>query len=200
MTDADVDGSHIRTLLLTFFYRNMRVLLEKGYIYFAEPPLYKLTTRKASVYIKDDDELEKHLVDIAIQGATIENKNGGTLAGIELLGLVKNYKAVSTTIERLSRRYEAAVLWALKDIPALEGGARATVTDAERWAERLTHQLTSGATKHLSATYNIRAADQIAANGSWAILVESESHGQFRRTTLESRFFDTGEYLSLIHI
>ncbi|MBL10858.1 MAG: DNA topoisomerase (ATP-hydrolyzing) subunit B [Acidiferrobacteraceae bacterium] len=197
MTDADVDGSHIRTLLLTFFYRNMRVLLEKGYIYFAEPPLYKLTTRKASVYIKDDDELEKYLVDIAIQGATIENKNGGTLAGIELLGLVKNYKAVSTTIERLSRRYEAAVLWALKDIPALEGGARATVTDAERWAERLTHQLTSGATKHLSATYNIRAADQIA-NGSWAILIESENHGHFRRTTLESRFFDSGEYQGIV--
>tara|TARA_B100000029_G_scaffold46468_3_gene42810 strand:+ start:1292 stop:3703 length:2412 start_codon:yes stop_codon:yes gene_type:complete len=197
MTDADVDGSHIRTLLLTFFYRNMRVLLEKGYIYFAEPPLYKLTARKASVYIKDDNELENHLVDIAVQGATIENKNGRTLAGAELLDLIQNHKTVSTTVERLSRRYEGAVLWALKDIPPLQGGARAMAADIRKWAETLTHQLTGKTSKHLSTSYNVQAVDP-TNHYDWTILIESETHGHFRRTTLESRFFDSGEYQAIV--
>lgn len=125
MTDADVDGSHIRTLLLTFFYRHMPELLDRGYIYFAEPPLYKITTRKMSVYIKDDEEFQQQLLQSAMDGAAIVAAGGKTLAGPELITLSKEYLAVRTAITRLRRRYEPAVLWALAETAPLLGGARA---------------------------------------------------------------------------
>ena len=107
MTDADVDGAHIRTLLLTFFYRQMPEVLERGYLYIAQPPLYKAAKGKSSRYLKDDAEMEAFLVDEGVDGATLDLPNGERLAGADLRALVMTAKGAKANIERLSARAPA---------------------------------------------------------------------------------------------
>ena len=196
MTDADVDGSHIRTLLLTFFYRHMRALLDRGFIYFAEPPLYKLTARKSATYIKDDEELQRYLIKSAMAGAAIKTGAGQQLSGSDLMALVKDYQSVKTAIERLSRRYEPTVLWALGEIGVLEGGARATKEDAQISANELRRRLESSTLGLESIAYTVNLVEK-ENQEDWEIVVESDRHGQFRNTRLESRFFESSEYRAI---
>jgi len=107
MTDADVDGAHIRTLLLTFFYRQMPQVLERGYLYIAQPPLYKAAKGKSSRYLKDDSEMEAFLIDEGVDGAVLELSSGERLAGNDLLALVQSSRAAKAHIERLSGRAPA---------------------------------------------------------------------------------------------
>jgi len=107
MTDADVDGAHIRTLLLTFFYRQMPQVLERGYLYIAQPPLYKAAKGKSSRYLKDDSEMEAFLIDEGVDGAVLELSSGERLAGNDLLALVQFSRAAKAHIERLSGRAPA---------------------------------------------------------------------------------------------
>ena len=107
MTDADVDGAHIRTLLLTFFYRQMPQVLERGYLYIAQPPLYKASKGKSSRYLKDDSELEAYLIDEGVDGAVLELSTGEQIAGADLLALVQIARGARANIERLSARAPA---------------------------------------------------------------------------------------------
>jgi DNA gyrase subunit B len=107
MTDADVDGAHIRTLLLTFFYRQMPELIERGYLYIAQPPLYKATKGKSSRYLKDDLEMEAFLFHEGVDGASLDLANGERLMGGDLERLVKEARAAKTLVERLSARAPA---------------------------------------------------------------------------------------------
>jgi DNA gyrase subunit B len=107
MTDADVDGAHIRTLLLTFFYRQMPELIERGYLYIAQPPLYKAAKGKSSRYLKDDTELEAFLFHEGVDGASLDLANGERLAGSDLERLVVEARAAKTLVERLSARAPA---------------------------------------------------------------------------------------------
>jgi DNA gyrase subunit B len=107
MTDADVDGAHIRTLLLTFFYRQMPELIERGYIYIAQPPLYKAAKGKSSRYLKDDTEMETFLVDEGVDGAELDLTNGERLTGRDLLALVQTARQARANIDRLSSRAPA---------------------------------------------------------------------------------------------
>ena len=107
MTDADVDGAHIRTLLLTFFYRQMPQVLERGYLYIAQPPLYKASKGKSSRYLKNDAEMETFLVDEGVDGAVLQLASGEQLAGADLLALVETAKGAKANIERLSARAPA---------------------------------------------------------------------------------------------
>ena len=114
MTDADVDGSHIRTLLLTFFYRQMPELVERGHIYIAQPPLYKAKQGKEEVYLKDDYELKQHLLRVALKGAEFTPGTGLPPLAAESFGNVaREYLMAEAVIERLARAIEPAALRAM---------------------------------------------------------------------------------------
>ncbi|MEO6065894.1 MAG: DNA gyrase subunit B, partial [Lysobacterales bacterium] len=120
MTDADVDGSHIRTLLLTFFYRQMPVLIERGHIYIGLPPLYKIKQGKQELYLKDDAALAAYLINNAVDEAELRYApEAPPLRGQGLAQLLNDYQLALDQISRLSHRYDAGVLRALVDVPRL---------------------------------------------------------------------------------
>ena len=107
MTDADVDGAHIRTLLLTFFYRQMPEVIEKGYLYIAQPPLYKAAKGKSSRYLRDDAEMDEFLIDEGTDGAVLRLASGEEIAGNELANLVREARTAKAFIDRLAARAPA---------------------------------------------------------------------------------------------
>jgi DNA gyrase subunit B len=113
MTDADVDGSHIRTLLLTFFYRQMPELFEKGYLYIAQPPLFRVRRGKKDLYLKNQAQLDQHLVEHGIEGLTVKSSNGFEIRGVPLLNLAKRLRTVRSVLSRLDRRVDRRVAAAL---------------------------------------------------------------------------------------
>ncbi|MEO6341080.1 MAG: DNA topoisomerase (ATP-hydrolyzing) subunit B [Caulobacteraceae bacterium] len=130
MTDADVDGAHIRTLLLTFFFRQMPQLIERGYLYIAQPPLYKAAKGKSSRYLKDDAEMEAFLFEEGVDGASLDLPSGERLTGGDLARLVKEARSAKAMIERLSARApafaveQAALAGLLGDKPDIAAAAR----------------------------------------------------------------------------
>jgi DNA gyrase subunit B len=113
MTDADVDGSHIRTLLLTFFFRQLPQVIEEGYLYIAQPPLYRVRKGKKDLYLKDDASLERFLLENAIEGMELSASRGPTLSGIPLFNLAKRMKLSREILAKLDRRCDARVVAAL---------------------------------------------------------------------------------------
>jgi len=142
MTDADVDGSHIRTLLLTFFYRQMHELIEKGYLYIAQPPLYGVKRGKSAIYLKDDPALENHLIGDGIKDAVLTLASGSQSSGQDLLQLVEQARAARGLLVPLSRRVgsmlvaeQAAILGILR--PGMLDDQAAAAAVAEALARRL---------------------------------------------------------------
>jgi DNA gyrase subunit B len=114
MTDADVDGAHIRTLLLTFFYRYLPELVEKGYLYIAQPPLYKIKKGKQERYLKDDQELSDYLLQEAVNEARLfTNTQAPAISGVALEAAMKDYYQIDTIIERLSKKINPILLRAI---------------------------------------------------------------------------------------
>jgi DNA gyrase subunit B len=197
MTDADVDGSHIRTLLLTFFYRQMKDLVERGHVYIAEPPLYKVTARKQALYVKDDKDLQDYVLAAALKGASLSSKeNTDHLEGDALEGLCGQYLEVRGIVDRLRRRYDPAVLWGLSLLPALSEGAG---LDAQsHYAAALSSKLTAQAVTASDHTVAYEARVQPAETGpGWLLLVELERHGLKRQTRLPGTLFSTTDYQSI---
>jgi len=125
MTDADVDGSHIRTLLLTFFYRQMPKLIERGYLYIAQPPLYKVKKGKRVRYLADDAELDRYLIDLGADGVRVQAGEGVPLAGDPLRRLLDDIRRWRALLQKMHRRAEPAVLAALVRATTLDVGGLA---------------------------------------------------------------------------
>ena len=144
MSDADVDGSHIRTLLLTFFFRQMRELVERGHVYIAQPPLYKLTRGKTSQYLKDEEGLAEYLTNAALIDTTLyKDENSDGLSGEGLANIVSRYQHAQHTIERLSRVYSADILWELVYTARLHVDAMGDEASVAAFSEALSERLLS---------------------------------------------------------
>ena len=139
MTDADVDGSHIRTLLLTFFYRQMKPIIEAGHLFIAQPPLYKVAKGRSEIYLKDDNALDQYLVEAGLGGMVLEGA-GGQRSGDDLAELVEHARRMRSLMAYVPRRYDPAIIEALALngalAPELEGAAReAAVAKAAAWMD-----------------------------------------------------------------
>lgn len=142
MTDADVDGSHIRTLLLTFFFRQMPELLERGYIYIAQPPLYKIKKGKQEQYLKDGDALEKYLVSSALDELRLHiNPDTPAISGSALEKLIADYQTTQKTINRLGQRYPASLLQGMLQVPMFHVEQANDQAYVEHWASQLVEQI-----------------------------------------------------------
>ncbi len=167
MTDADVDGSHIRTLLLTFFYRQMREIIDRGHIFIAQPPLYKVARGKSEQYIKDERALEDYLIDSGIEEAVLKLANGEERAGADLRRLVEEARTIRLTLNGLHSRYNRRVI----EQAAIAGVLRPEVTQ-------------DAASAAAAAGYIAKRLDAIAeeTERGWAgTFVEGEGF-QFERT------------------
>ncbi|MBK6655578.1 DNA topoisomerase (ATP-hydrolyzing) subunit B [Zoogloea sp.] len=184
MTDADVDGAHIRTLLLTFFYRQMRELVERGHIYIAQPPLYKIKHGKNEMYIKDDTELNAHLLKLGLEGAILTPAEGADTIHTDALGgLARTYLLAEAVIRRLTDWIDPSVLHALlaNDLP-LSVNDEAAARDS---AQRL--QAAVGNEVSIEAVYTESAE-------AWTLDISRMHHGNRKRTQIDADFLRSGDY------
>ena len=184
MTDADVDGAHIRTLLLTFFYRQMPELVERGHIYIAQPPLYKIKHGKSEIYIKDDNELNAHLLKLALDNAGLTPSDGADEIVEETLGgLARTYLLAEAVIKRLSSYIDPEVLHALlhHNLEISLADETTTADSAARLQAVLPPELTARAEYHEGTEL-------------WRIDLERMHHGNLKHSRIEEEFLLSGDY------
>ena len=195
MTDADVDGSHIRTLLLTFFYRQMPELIERGYIYIAQPPLYKVKKGKKGQYLKDDADLQDYLLKSALEEASleIENDQSTVLTGSTLAELSNFHLVVENTINRLARRYDRRVLEELIFLPTLTLDILQDKEQCQDYIEKLHARI--GDSNQISDHYEISVATE--SDNLNNITVKHFVHGAAHESSLNSDFIRSSEYQNM---
>ena len=192
MTDADVDGSHIRTLLLTFFYRQMPELIERGHIYIAQPPLYKVKFGKNEQYIKDDSELNQLLLKIALESASIQTPSGELIQGSDLDELARNYQVIQAVVDRLSRTMDEDALRAIAaGIPLNLDTEAAAQESAERLRVALKESLDSLA---LAPEVIVQKEDRTER---FRLLLSRRIHGNLKISAISSDFIHGDDYQSL---
>ena len=134
MTDADVDGSHIRTLLLTFFYRQMPELIESGHVYIAQPPLYKIKKGKNERYLLDEDQRDEYMMELALDSAGLVSGEGAALlTGAEIKAVAEKYVATNRAEQNLSRRYHPEIIKAALQLPVLTADDCLEKASVEKW-------------------------------------------------------------------
>jgi len=199
MTDADVDGSHIRTLLLTFFYRQMPSLIERGHVYIAQPPLYKIKKGKQEVYVKDDAELNTYLLNAALENAALHvNVEAPPLSGAALEALAKEHMTVESIVTRLSNRYDNAVLRALTTCPEVTNEINDDLDALETWSEKLSAALPKASGDRASngdaGSYTAEFDRGDGEGEGVRIAIKKVHHGVSHTRYLPREFFDTNEY------
>ena len=197
MTDADVDGSHIRTLLLTFFFRQMPELIESGHIYIAQPPLYKIAKGKQQQYLKDDDALDQYLTQSALEEAAIHvNADAPGITGESLQSLVSQYRSVMANITRLSRLYPADLMEAMIYTHALCVEDMKDRAKVEQWAEQLKNWLQENnpdGSHRYDADVHFNEERQIYCPNIIVV-----SHGMPKANIFNFEYFSSKEYASFV--
>jgi DNA gyrase subunit B len=197
MSDADVDGAHIRTLLLTFFYRQMPVLIERGHVYIAQPPLYKVKKGKQEAYVKDDLELSALLLTTAIDQAALHvNAEAPPLSGLGLESLARHYVEVQGIVTRWTRRYDERFLEQLLYVPAMTTDAFDRIDDLRAWCRTMEQKLNS--LDDVSRRYRV-SAERLPAGGQRIDLQRFE-HGLNSIKHIQREFFESAEYLRIVEL
>ena len=197
MTDADVDGSHIRTLLLTFFYRQMPILIERGHIYIAQPPLYKVKKGKQETYVKDDLELNALLLSTAIDGAALHvTADAPPLSGLGLESLARKYVEVQAIVRRWARRYDERFLEQLLYVPPLSLDSFDRIDALRDWCRHLEQRLNT--LDDVSRRYRV-SVESVAAGGH-RINLQRLEHGLTSEKHIPREFFDSAEYLRIAEL
>ena len=195
MTDADVDGSHIRTLLLTFFYRQMRELIERGHIYIAQPPLYKVKKGKQEHYVKDDAELQAYLLSQALDNAALHvTADAPPIAGPQLEDLSRQYMQVQAIIDRLSRRYDRVVLDNLVYYQTLVSDIAASDKGRGRWLEGFLALLNGDQPPSIQYEVELELRDD---EPGFNLLVTRRVHGVPMEQRIPGEFFLSEEYKAI---
>ena len=192
MTDADVDGSHIRTLLLTFFYRQMPELIERGHIYIAQPPLYKVKFGKNEQYIKDDAELNQLLLKIALESASLQTPSGELIEGADLADLAKHYQVIQSIVDRLSRTIDEDALRAIADGIQLNLDTEASANES---ADRLRTVLAQSTNPLALPPEIIVQKDERTER--FKLLLSRRIHGNLKLSSINSDFVHGDDYQSL---
>ncbi len=195
MTDADVDGSHIRTLLLTFFYRQMPELIQRGHVFIAQPPLYRVKRGKQINYVKDDKDLNDYLIRIALEDARLfVNPEAPPISGIALEQLAKRYNDVMDLIHRLSYRYPAAVLEALLYVERLETQQLHEKAVMEPWLESVQKQLKN--TAEAGLFFQLSLSEDLE-HKAYMPSVKITTHGVDSHYHFQYDFFSSSDYQSI---
>jgi len=192
LCDADVDGSHIRTLLLTFFYRQLPELIERGHIYIAQPPLYKIKRGRQESYVKDEDGLSRLLLNDALEGAGLHvNAQAPPLSGSALEQLARKYVEVQAIISRWSRRYDDRLLEQLIYMPEV----RPADFDRPQWLRDWAQDLNGRLNALADGTRTYRVEARAAGDGHAArVIVHKSEHGTPSHKYLPREFFESAEY------
>jgi DNA gyrase subunit B len=195
MTDADVDGSHIRTLLLTFFYRQLPEIVEKGYIYIAQPPLYKVKKGKQEHYVKDDSGLNEYLIQQALDKAQLfTSEDTPPIQGPGLEKLAREFTDVTRTIDRLARRYDSGFLEQLTLAEVVTEQLLQDKDALNAWLTKLLDNLAAAEDKTVyTAELNYRHEQD------FTITVDKRQHGNNKQFVLPASFFNGKDYQKIAH-
>lgn len=198
MTDADVDGSHIRTLLLTFFYRQMPELIERGHVYIAQPPLYKIKKGKQEYYLKDGDALDALLIQSALEGASLYVGQGvPPIKEAALEKLILEYQAVMAIIKRLSRRYPSAFLEALIYLPPLDESMLSQRDKMEVMVQQIEAKL--AVRESVTTKYTIELIEDPEKH-LWLPQVALYHHGSEHKYMINKDLYLSSEYRKLVDL
>ncbi len=193
MTDADVDGSHIRTLLLTFFYRQLPELIERGYIYIAQPPLYKIKKGKQEHYVKDDVSLNQYLIQLALDKAQLfANEETPPIKGQGLEQLAVSYSKVSSIINRLSRRYDETFLQQLTEFKSIDEDTQSNPEKFKQWLKELEEQLNQKSNRTVF-TIELEYQDK----DDFSVIINKKMHGINKTIIVQANFFNSQDYKTI---
>jgi len=193
MTDADVDGSHIRTLLLTFFYRQVPMLIERGHIYIAQPPLYKVKRGKQEMYVKDDIELNSLLLNAAVDEAQLHvNADAPPIRGPGLEAIVRQYVEIQSIIQRWARRYDENFLEQLLYSPVVTRADFNRLDWLKIWVADLQERLNAAAGEERIYRIELRSAND--SERVSRLYISKSEHGSITDKSITQDFFESAEY------